>query len=96
MSRWFVNHHHQMGAIIEWGRRPAEEPLESCNQTLTELAGKLEKLPEAERAIVMKGASGERWMKLTKKGMLDIVNGLLAQHWPDALVCEDVALVEQY
>lgn len=96
MSQWFINHHHQMGAIIEWVRRPAQELLESCNRTLTEFAGKLAELPETERDNVMRGASGDRWRKLKKKGVLDIVNRLLAQHWPDAPACDDAALVEQY
>jgi hypothetical protein len=96
MSQWFINHHHQMGAIIEWVRRPAQEFIDSCSKTLAELAENLAKLPEAERANAMKGASGERWTKLKKQGMLDIVNRLLARHWPGTPACENASLVEQY
>ncbi|MFJ4259626.1 hypothetical protein ACIP01_22025 [Pseudomonas monteilii] len=82
MSHWFIHHHHQMGAIIEWVRRPAQELLDNCNQTLTDLAENLAKLPEAERAKAMKDVSGERWAKFRKQGMLDIVNRLLANVFP--------------
>lgn len=96
MSQWFINHHHQMGAIIEWVRRPAQELLANCNQALRDLAENLAKLPEAERASVMKEVSGERWAKLRKQGMLDIVNRLLASFFPGELECDETALVEQY
>ncbi|MNJ36480.1 hypothetical protein D3C77_312710 [compost metagenome] len=96
MSQWFINHHDEMGAIIEWVRRPAQELLDSCSKTLSELAENLTKLSEAERANAMKGASGERWTRLKKQGMLDVVNRLIARLFPDAPACEDATLVEQY
>lgn len=96
MSKWFISHHHQLGAIVEWVRKPAQELLDICSKTLMVLSESLAKLPEAERANVMKGVSGELWTDLRKMATLEIVNRLLARHWPDAAGCEDVALVEQY
>ncbi len=96
MAQWFINHHHQMGAIIQWVRRPAQQLLDSCNQTLANLAANFAKLTDDERTNAIKGVSGERWVKLKTQGMLDIVNRVMASLFPDAPECDDAGLVEQY
>lgn len=94
MAQWFIHHHHKMGAIGDWVRRPARELIESCEQTLSNLCTQLEALPESERAAVMAGVSGERWAKLKKQGVIDIVNRLLVRLLPGAPGCDDAGNIE--
>lgn len=96
MAQWFIHHHDKMGALGDWVRRPARELIESCEQTLTNLRAQLEALPESERDAVMTGVSGERWAKLKKQGVIDIVNRLLALLLPGAPGCNDADNIEQY
>jgi hypothetical protein len=49
-----------------------------------------------ERAEAMHSVRGERWTKLKKRGMLDIVNRLLESLLPEASKCEDASLIERY
>ncbi|PMZ92295.1 MULTISPECIES: hypothetical protein [unclassified Pseudomonas] len=96
MAQWFIHHHHQLGSIVEWVRRPARQLLESCEETLTELREQLAELPESDRAAVMKGVSGTHWAKLKKQGMIDIVNRLLKLLLPGASACDDTTAIEEY
>lgn len=96
MSQWFIYNHHQMGSVVEWLRKPAQQLLASCQQTLEDLNDLMTQLPKAERAEVMMGVRGEHWTKLKRQGMLDIVNRLLERLLPEAPFCEDVALIERY
>lgn len=96
MAQWFIHHHHQLGSIVEWVRRPARQLLESCEETLTELREQLAELPESDRAAVMKGVSGTHWAKLKKQGMIDIVNRLLKLLLPGASACDDTTVIEEY
>ncbi|MGY4526838.1 hypothetical protein [Pseudomonas sp. TE21394] len=96
MAQWFINHHDQMGAITDWVRRPAQEFLESCNKTLMTLAENLARFPEDEQAKALKGVSGDRWVKLKKQGLLDIVSRVTARLFPGASECDDAALIEHY
>lgn len=96
MAQWFLHHHHNLGAIGDWVRRPARELIDSCEQTLSRLRAQLESLPESERAAVMAGVTGERWAKLKKQGVIDIINRLLARLLPGAPGCDDAGIIEQY
>ena len=44
----------------------------------------------------MQSVKGERWTKLKKQGVLDIVNNLLERLLPEAPKCEDASLIERY
>lgn len=96
MSQWFIHHHHKLGAIGEWVRRPARELIESCGQTLSKLRVQLEALPASERTAVMGGVSGERWIKLKKQGLIDIVNRLLVRFFPGAPRSDDLGKIQEY
>lgn len=96
MAQWFIHHHHQLGSIVEWVRRPARQLLESCEKTLTELRQQLAELPESDRAAAMKGVSGTHWAKLKRRGMIDIVNRLLTLLLPGAPACDDATAIEKY
>ncbi|ASN72586.1 hypothetical protein 9F4_10 [uncultured Caudovirales phage] len=96
MAQWFIHHYHKLGAIGEWVRRPARELIESCEQTLSNLRVQLETLPASERAAVMAGVSGERWVKLKKQSMIDILNRLLVRFLPGAPRCDDVGKIQKY
>ncbi|MEE4919015.1 hypothetical protein V2K23_06335 [Pseudomonas alliivorans] len=96
MSQWFIHNHHQLGAVVEWVRKPAQQLLASCQQTLDDLNDQLARLSKSERAEAMQSVKGERWTKLKKQGLLDIVNNLLERLLPEALKCEDASLIERY
>ncbi|WP_095067175.1 hypothetical protein [Pseudomonas sp. Irchel 3A18] len=96
MSQWFIHNYHQLGSIVEWVRKPAQQLLESCQQTLLDLNDKLVHLSEAERAEAMKEVKGERWTKLKQQGMVEIVNRLLESLLHEAPKCEDPSLVRRY
>lgn len=96
MSQWFIHNHHQLGSVVEWLRKPAEQLFASSQQTLDDLNHLMSQLPKAERADAMEGVRGERWTKLKKQGMVDIVNRLLELLLPDAPKCEDASLIERY
>ncbi|MDM8193819.1 hypothetical protein EVS84_03670 [Pseudomonas koreensis] len=96
MAQWFIHHHHQLGSIVEWVRRPARQLLESCEETLTELREQLAELPESDRAAAFKGVSGTNWEKLKQRGMIDIVNRLLTQLLPGVSACDDSKAIEEY
>ncbi|PXX67555.1 hypothetical protein SAMN05660489_03177 [Pseudomonas sp. LAMO17WK12:I10] len=96
MAQWFIQHHHQLGSIVEWMRRPARQLLESCEETLTELREQLAELPESDRAAAMKGVSGTHWAELKQQGVIDIVNRLLALLLPGGAVCDDTTAIEEY
>ncbi|MBL0841542.1 hypothetical protein JK348_04060 [Pseudomonas mediterranea] len=96
MSQWFIHNHHQLGAVVEWVRKPAQQLLASCQQTLDDLNDRLAQLSKSERAEAMHSVRGERWTKLKKRGMLDIVNHLLESLLPEASKCEDASLIERY
>ncbi|MGE6321224.1 hypothetical protein ACQKEF_13260 [Pseudomonas oryzihabitans] len=96
MSQWFSSRYDQMSTITEWIRRPAQELLNNCNQTLKDFSEKLIGLDDAERARAIKGVSGEGWRNYKMQGVLNIVNKLLLWYWPGARLCVDVALIEKY
>lgn len=96
MAQWFIHHHHQLGSIGEWVRRPARQLLEICEKTLTDLREQLADLPENERAAAMKGVSGTQWQKLKKRGMIDIVNRMLTLLLPGMPACGEVSVIEEY
>lgn len=96
MSQWFIHNHHQLGAVVEWVRRPAQQLLASCQQTLDDLNDQLAPMLNSERAEAMQSVRGERWTKLKKQGMLNIVNNLLGRMLPEAPKCEDASLIERY
>ncbi|MEV1965827.1 hypothetical protein ABZR56_05110 [Pseudomonas aeruginosa] len=96
MSQWFIHNHHQLGAVVEWIRKPAQQILASCQQTLDDLNDQLAQLSKSEHAEAMHSVRGERWTKLKKQGMLDIVNHLLESLLPEASKCEDASLIERY
>ncbi|MHC8304094.1 hypothetical protein [Pseudomonas sp. PB3P13] len=60
------------------------------------LRAHLDALPESEHAAVMAGVSGERWAKLKKQGLIEIVNRLLVRLLPGAPGCDDAGNIEQY
>ena len=47
------------------------------------------------RSSAMTGVSGERWARLKKQGMFDIVNRLLVHLLPGAPGCDDACNIEQ-
>ncbi|AHC67136.1 hypothetical protein IPC1077_07995 [Pseudomonas aeruginosa] len=96
MSQWFIHNHHQLGAVVEWIRKPAQQIIASCQQTLDDLNDQLAQLSKSEHAEAMRSVRGERWTKLKKQGMLDIVNHLLESVLPEASKCEDASLIERY
>ncbi|MDD1136407.1 hypothetical protein M5G22_02465 [Pseudomonas sp. TNT2022 ID233] len=96
MSQWFIYNHHQLGSVIEWVRKPAQQLLASCQQALDDLNYQLVQLSKSERAEAMQGIRGERWTKLKKQGMVDIVNRLFERLLPEAPKCEDASLIERY
>lgn len=96
MSQWFIHNHHQLGSVVEWLRKPAQQFLASCQHALDDLNDQMIQLPKAERAEAMMGGRGERWTKLKRSGMLDIVNRLLESLLPEAPLCEDASLIERY
>lgn len=96
MSQWFIHNHSQLGAVVEWVRKPAQQLLASCQQTLDDLNDQLTQLSKSERVEALKGVKGERWAKLKKQGMLDMVNRLLGYFLPHAAKCEDASLIERY
>lgn len=96
MAQWFIHHHHKLGAIGEWVRRPARQLFDSCEQTLSSLRVQLETLPASERAAVMAGVSGERWVKLKKQSLIDILNRLLVHFLPGTPRCDDVGKIQKY
>lgn len=96
MAQWFIHHHNKLGAIGDWVRRPAQDLIEICEQALSKLSMQLKSLPESDRASAMAGVSGERWAKLKKQGVIDIVNRLLIRLLPSAPSCDDADDIEQY
>lgn len=96
MSQWFIHNHHQLGAVVEWVRKPAQQLLASCQHALDDLNDQMVQLSKSERAEAMQGIRGERWAKLKKQGMVDIVNRLLERLLPEAFRCEDASLIERY
>ncbi|HGT3090597.1 TPA: hypothetical protein ACM2XW_001893 [Pseudomonas aeruginosa] len=96
MSQWFIHNHHQLGAVVEWIRKPAQQIIASCQQTLDDLNDQLAQLSKSEHTEAMRSVRGERWTKLKKQGMLDIVNHLLESVLPEASKCEDASLIERY
>ncbi|GFM81439.1 hypothetical protein PSCICN_21310 [Pseudomonas cichorii] len=96
MSQWFIHNHHQLGAVVEWVRKPAQQLLASCQHALDDLNDQMVQLSKSERAEAMQGIRGERWAKLKKLGMVDIVNRLLERLLPEAFRCEDASLIERY
>ncbi|WP_122422473.1 hypothetical protein [Pseudomonas viridiflava] len=96
MAQWFIHHHNKLGAIGDWVRRPAQDLIEICEQALSKLSMQLKSLPESDRASAIAGVSGERWAKLKKQGVIDIVNRLLIRLLPSAPSCDDADDIEQY
>ena len=96
MAQWFIHHHHQLGAIVEWVRRPAKEIQENCNETAKELREQLAEFPVTDRAEARKRLSGTPWAELKQRGMINIVNRQLKILLPGSPVCDDISAIEEY
>ncbi|WP_426619490.1 hypothetical protein ACP3TY_06090 [Pseudomonas rustica] len=96
MTQWFREHHHKLGAIGEWVRRPAQNLIKTIEANLEDLRNLLISMPADNRATTLSSFNNSFWVKTQNKGILDIVNKLLTTWVPGAPACRDISLVDQY
>lgn len=96
MTQWFREHHHKLGAIGEWVRRPAKNLITTMEANLEQLRTLLDYMPADERDSILSGFNNAFWAKVQNEGILDIVNQLLSTWLPDAPACQDISLVDEY
>jgi len=96
MAQWFREHHHKLGAIGEWVRRPAQNLITTMETNFEKLRTVLTRMPADERATTLSSFNNSFWVKAQNEGILDIVNQLLSTWLPDAPPCKDISLVDEY
>lgn len=96
MTQWFREHHHKLGAIGDWVRRPAQNLITMMEANLEKLRALLACIPADERASILSGLNNAFWAKIQNEGLLNIVNQLLSTWLPNAPLCKDISLVDEY